>query len=110
MSDSMSVEQHTAGEQLAEFEDEVDGVPVLTDVRAVTPATSSVLGTAQAVAVAATSFAAGAVTLALVRRHGARKQLKRAAGRTARRGGEPLEIVASRRFMVDIHLLDKPGR
>jgi len=24
--------------------------------------------------------------------------------------GEALEIVASRRFMVDIHLLDKPGR
>ena len=110
MSDSMSVEQHTPGEQLAQFEDEVDGVPVIADVRPVTPATSSVLGTAQAVAVAATSFAAGAATLALMRRHGARKQLKRAVGRSARRGGDPFEIVASRRFMVDIHLLDRPGR
>jgi hypothetical protein len=108
MSNSMSVEQHTPGEHLAEFEEEVDGVPILTDVRAVTPATSNLLGTAQAVAVAATSFAAGAVTLALVRRHGVRKQLKRAG--SVRRGGEALEIVASRRFMVDIHLLDKPDR
>ena len=108
MSDSMSVEQHTPGEHLAEFEEEVDGVPILPDVRAVTPATSSMLGTAQAVAVAATSFAAGAVTLALVRRHGARKQLKRAV--SVRRGSEALEIVASRRFMVDIHLLDKSDR
>ncbi len=110
MSDSMSVEQHTPGEQLAPFEDEVDGVPVLAEVRTVAPATTGVLGTAQAVAVAATSFAAGAAALALVRRHGARKQLKRAVGRPARRGGDALEIVASRRFMVDIHLLDKPGR
>jgi hypothetical protein len=110
MSESMSVEQHTPGEHLAEFEEEVDGVPVLADVRTVTPATSSLLGAAQAVAVAATSFAAGAATLALVRRHGARKQLKRAVSRPVRRGGEALEIVASRRFMVDIHLLDKPGR
>jgi hypothetical protein len=105
----MSVEQQTPGEHLAEFE-EVDGVPMLADVRAVTPATTSMIGTAQAVAVAATSFVAGAATLALVRRHGARKQLKRAVSRPVRRGGDAMEIVASRRFMVDIHLLDKPGR
>ena len=110
MSDSMSIEQQTPGEQLAEFEEEVDGVPVLADMRTVAPTTTSMLGTAQAVAVAATSFAAGAATLALVRRHGARKQLKRAVSRPVRRGGDALEIVASRRFMVDIHLLDKPGR
>jgi hypothetical protein len=97
----MSVEQQTPGEHLAEFE-EVDGVPMLADVRAVTPATTSMIGTAQAVA--------GAATLALVRRHGARKQLKRAVSRPVRRGGDAMEIVASRRFMVDIHLLDKPGR
>jgi hypothetical protein len=109
MSESMSLDQHTPDEQLAEFE-EVNGVSVLADVRAVTPATTSMLGTAQAVVVAATSFAAGAATLALMRRHGVRKQLKRSVGRPARRGGDAFEIVASRRFMVDIHLLDKPGR
>jgi anti-sigma factor RsiW len=106
----MSVEQHTPGEELAAFDEEVDGVPVLADVRTVTAATTGVIGAAQAVAVAATSFAAGAATLALVRRHGVRKQLKRAASHPPHRGGDALEIVASRRFMVDIHLLDKPGR
>ena len=110
MSDPMSVEQHRPGDQLAQLEEEVDGVPVLADVRAVAPETTGVIGTAQAVAVAATSFAAGAATLALVRRHGARKQLKRAVSRPARRDGETVQIVASRRFLVDIHLLDKPGR
>jgi hypothetical protein len=110
MSDLMSVEQHRSGDDLAEFAEEVDGVPVFVDVRTVTPAATSVIGAAQAVAVAATSFAAGAATLALVRRRGARKQLKRAVSRPVSRGGDALEIVASRRFMVDIHLLDKPGR
>ena len=109
MSDPMSLEQQTPDEELAEFEQAVDGIPVLADVRAVTAASTGVIGAAQAVAVAATSFAAGAATLALVRRHGARKQLRRAASRPARRGGEALEIVASRRLLVDIHLLDKPG-
>ena len=110
MSSSMSVEPQTRSEELAGLEEEVDGVPVLAEVRAVEPVGPAALPTVQAVAVAATSFAAGAATLALVRRHGTRKQLKRAAGRSVRRTGDAFEIVASRRFMVDIHLLDKPGR
>lgn len=113
MSCSMSVEPQTPGQELAELEEEtVDGVPVLADVRALAPATTGMLPAVQAVAVAATSFAAGAAMLALVRRHGARKQLKRAVSRPVRRTDDVFEIVASRRFMVDIHLLDtpKPGR
>jgi hypothetical protein len=106
----MSVEPQTPGEGLAELEETVDGVPVLSAVRAIEPASSGMLPTVQAVAVAATSFAAGAATLALVRRRGARKQLKRAAGRSVRRTEDTFEIVASRRFMVDIHLLDKRSR
>jgi hypothetical protein len=106
----MSVEPQTPGEQLAELEETVDGVPVLSEVRAVEPAATGVLPAVQAVAVVATSFAAGAATLALVRRHGARKHLKRAASRPVRRSPDGFEIVASRRFMVDIHLLDKPSR
>jgi hypothetical protein len=107
----MSVQPQTPSEELTELDEEtVDGIPVLAEVRAVEPALPAVLPTVQAVAVAATSFAAGAATLALVRRHGARKRLKRVAGRPVRRTGDALEIVASRRFMVDIHLLDKPGR
>jgi hypothetical protein len=110
MSSSMSAPPQTPGEELAELEETVDGVPVLSELRALEPATTGVLPTVQAVAVAATSFAAGAATLALVRRHGARKRVKRAANRPLRRSEEGFEIVASRRFMVDIHLLDKPGR
>jgi hypothetical protein len=110
MSCSMSVEPQTPGEELAELEETVDGVPVLAEVRALEPATTGLLPAVQAVAVAATSFAAGAATLALVRRRTARKQLKRAVGRPIRRSEGAFEIVASRRFMVDIHLLDKPSR
>jgi hypothetical protein len=110
MSCSMSAAPQTPGEELAELEETVDGVPVLSELRALEPATVGLLPAVQAVAVAATSFAAGAATLALVRRHGARKRSKRAMSGPLRRSEEGFEIVASRRFMVDIHLLDKPGR
>ena len=106
----MSVEPQTPGEELSELEETVDGVPVTAEVRVLEPAAVGVLPAVQAVTVAATSFAAGAVTLALLRRRGARKQRKRAAGRPLRRAEDALEIVASRRFMVDIHLLDKGSR
>jgi hypothetical protein len=106
---SMSVEPQTPGEELAELEEEtVDGEAVLSDVRTLAPAATGVLPAVQAVAVAATSFAAGAAMLALVRRHGARRQLKRAVSRPVRRPDDVFEIVASRRFMVDIHVLDTP--
>jgi hypothetical protein len=106
----MSVDPQTAGHELVELEETVDGVPVLAEVRAVQPAVPGVLPAVQAVAVAATSFAAGAATLALVRRHGDRRRVRRAAKLPARRSEDAFEIVASRRFMVDIHLLDKPTR
>jgi hypothetical protein len=100
----------TPGADLARLEETVQRVPVLSEVRAVAPVAAGALPAVQAVAVAATSFAAGAATLALVRRHGDRKRLKRAARLPARRGEDGFEIVASRRFMVDIHLLDRPSR
>jgi hypothetical protein len=85
----------------------VDGVPVLAEVRAVEPAPPPALPAVQAAAAAATGFVAGAATLALVRRHSARK-LARTRGRQ-RRGAEGLPIVASRSFLVDVHLIAKPG-
>ena len=95
----------TPGEELDDFDEAVDGVPVLADVRAVEPAPSGALPAVQAAAVAATSFVAGAATVALVRRRGARRSSRRALSKAAR--AETYEVVASRRFMVDIHLLDK---
>ena len=57
---------------------------------------------AQAAAVAATGFAAGAVTAAVVRGLTKRHAVK-AAGRRGGRGGLP--VVGSRSFLVDVHLL-----
>jgi len=57
----------------------------------------------QAAAVAVTGFAAGAATVAVVRRRRARKALGR-----RRRDVKALgEIRGSRSFLVDVHLLDR---
>ena len=79
--------------------EEVDAVPVVAAVaplEAVRPTGQVVLR--QAAAVAATSFAAGVATVALARAHRVRR-----ARRRARRTVAP--IVASRSFLVDVHLL-----
>ena len=80
--------------------EEVDAVPVLSDTGAALeprrPAGQVVVR--QAAAVAATSFAAGVVTVALARAHRIRR-----ARRRSQRGMAP--IVASRSFLVDVHLL-----
>ncbi|MGA2926530.1 MAG: hypothetical protein ABSG43_11135 [Solirubrobacteraceae bacterium] len=85
----------------------VDGLPVLARVHAIdrVPAT---LPAVQAAAAAATGFIAGAATIALVRRHSARK-LARSQRIVSRRMGEMLPIVSSRTFLVDVHLLAKRG-
>jgi hypothetical protein len=57
----------------------------------------------QAAAVAVTGFAAGAATVAVVRRHRARKHLRLRAKDRKGLG----EIRASRSFLVDIHLLNR---
>jgi hypothetical protein len=87
-------------------EETVHGVPVLADVRAVQTHSSTSLPAVQAAAVAATSFVAGAATVALVRRHTARKLAR---SRGPRRALDALPIVGSRSFLVDVHLLSKPG-
>jgi|1185.fasta_scaffold406962_2 hypothetical protein len=80
--------------------EEVDAVPVLSEAgTTIEPrrAAGQVV-VRQAAAVAATSFAAGVVTVAL-----ARATKVRRARRRARRTMAP--IVASRSFLVDVHLL-----
>ncbi|MCW3011088.1 MAG: hypothetical protein JWO90_1492 [Solirubrobacterales bacterium] len=57
---------------------------------------------AQAAAVAATGFAAGAVTAAVVRCVGKRRAGKAAVRRSTRHG---LPIAGTRSFLVDVHLL-----
>jgi hypothetical protein len=60
----------------------------------------------QAAAVAVTGFAAGAATVAVVRRHRARKAARR--GLSRRKDRKALgDVRASRSFLVDIHLLNR---
>jgi len=83
----------------------VDGLPVLAEVRAIETASLATLPAVQAAAAAATGFVAGAATLALVRRHSARKLARI----SRRRGSAGLPIVGTRSFLVDVHLIAKPG-
>jgi hypothetical protein len=91
-----------------EEEETVDGLPVLAEVRPIAPASAAALPAVQAAAAAATGFVAGAATLALVRRHSARK-LARAQRNLPRRPIDMLPVVGSRTFLVDVHLIGKPG-
>lgn len=83
----------------------VDGVAVISELRAIEPAPSPALPAVQAAAVAATGFVAGAATLALMRRHATRKLARSG----LRRGVDALPIVGTRSFLIDIHLIAKPG-
>jgi hypothetical protein len=84
--------------------EEVDAVPVLAeDVGSLTPRPSAGAGVVvakQAAAVAATSFAAGVVTVAAVRAGRAVR-----AKRRARRKGTQLPVLGTRSFLIDVHLL-----
>jgi len=86
----------------APAEEPVQSVPVLAEVRALQPHSPASLPAVQAAAVAATGFVAGAATLALVRRHSARKLART---RQPRRALDALPIVGSRSFLVDVHLI-----
>ena len=84
--------------------EEVDAVPVLAeDAAPLVPRPSAGAGTVvvrQAAAVAATSFAAGVVTVAAVRAGRAVR-----ARRRARRKAAQLPVLATRSFLIDVHLL-----
>jgi hypothetical protein len=83
--------------------EEVDAVPVLADEARALQRTEppGAVVVKQAAAVAATSFAAGVVTVAAVR--GARAV--RARRRSRRKGGQLAPVLATRSFLIDVHLL-----
>ncbi len=85
----------------------VDALPVVAHVRTIErgPAMPPAV---QAAAAAATGFVAGAATIALVRRRSARR-LARAQRIVPRRAVEMLPIISSRTFLIDVHVLAKPG-
>jgi hypothetical protein len=96
---------------IADFDDEevevVDGLPVLAEVRPVAAVSAAALPAVQTAAAMATGFIAGAATLALVRVLGGRRTKQ--ARVSPRRGDNGLPIIGTRSFLVDVHLIGKPG-
>ena len=78
----------------------VDGLPVVTEAGVIEERPAAALAPVQVAALAATGFVAGAATVAVVSRHRTKKALKK-----SRRAGPIGEIVSSRSFLVDVHLL-----
>jgi hypothetical protein len=106
----MNEEPPVNGEQTEHAEngvETVDGLPVLAEVRTIERISPASLPAVQAAAAAATGFVAGAATLALVKRRSARKLARARSG--PRRAVDMLPIVGSRTFLVDVHLIGKPG-
>ena len=90
--------------------EEVDAVPVFESTAAIEPHRPALLPVpVQAAAVAVTGFVVGLLTIVLFRRRRERRAARRGGRRPARRdrgGEEPRPgIVASRSFLVDVHLL-----
>jgi hypothetical protein len=78
----------------------VDGLPVAANhTRVLEPHEPAQLPARQAAALAATGFAAGAVTVAVVSRRRARRPARK------KKKGVVGEIVSSNSFLVDVHLL-----
>jgi hypothetical protein len=93
---------------------EADALPVVAEIREVTTlrAAGGGRGAVQAVAAAATGFVAGAATLALARRYGARRleRVARGLGPGARRAGDFWPAPGTTRtYVVRVHVLGRPG-
>jgi hypothetical protein len=96
-----SMEAH---EPESEAFEEVDAVPVLAEAPPPVPRVTAAAGVVvakQAAAVAATSFAAGVVTVAAVRAG----RSVRAKRKARRRDKQLAPVLATRSFLVDVHLL-----
>jgi hypothetical protein len=80
----------------------VDGLPVVSDrTRVLESSEPAPLPARQAATLAATGFAAGAVTAAIV----TRRRAKRLPRKAKKKKGVVGEIVSSNSFLVDVHLL-----
>jgi hypothetical protein len=96
----MTDEEQTQGTEEVEAVEVVDGLPVVREPRVLEPARPGLVPARQAAALAATGFAAGAVTAAVVTRRRARP-----ARRGKRKKSAIGEIVSSSSFLVDVHVL-----
>jgi hypothetical protein len=96
--------------EVVEPEETVDGVPVLAaEVRALERAAPRRnLPAVQAAAVAATGFVAGAAAVVALQRHATRKPVRTRSRRRKRGDGtETLNVLGTRSFLLDVHLLGR---
>jgi hypothetical protein len=89
--------------EVVEGEEVVEGLPVVAEVHEVELAPVSRLGAVQAVAAAATGFVAGAATMALARRYGARR-LERPRPSV----GTWPQAPGTRTYLVHVRVLGRP--
>jgi hypothetical protein len=89
----------------ADAPEEVTGLPVLAEPRAVEPARPVSLPAA--VAAATGGFLLGVATFLLVRVLRRPRPVRLAGRRGLRRRGERLDVTATRSFLVDVHLLNR---
>jgi hypothetical protein len=89
----------------------VDGdvLPVVADVRVIEPQrpAGALAPAAQAAAVAGASFVAGVATVAAIKHARNRPVSRRQRRKAARRGAQVVEVVSTRSFLVDVHLLNR---
>jgi hypothetical protein len=87
-----------------------DALPVVADVRVIEserPA-GALAPAAQAAAVAGASFVAGVATVAAIKHARNRPAISRRQRRkAAKRGAQLVEVVSTRSFLVDVHLLNR---
>ena len=76
---------------------------LVAEVRALERPMPVVLPVVQAAAVAATGFVAGAATIAVVHH----RRTRRASRKRGKRPADLLDVVTSRSFLVDVHLLGR---
>jgi hypothetical protein len=79
----------------------VDGLPVVAEPGVLESRPSGTVPAVHAAALAATTFVAGAATVAVVSRHRTRKAARKRGKRQTPFG----EIVSSNSFLIDVHLL-----
>jgi len=98
-------EEPAAEEEIVEG----DALPVVADVRVIEPDRPTALApAAQAAAVAGASFVAGVATVAALKHARSRPALsRRRRRRAAKRGAQLVEVVSTRSFLVDVHLLSR---
>jgi hypothetical protein len=88
---------------------EGDALPVVADVRVIEPErpAGALAPAAQAAAVAGASFVAGVATVAAIKHARSRPLSRRRRRRAAKHGAQLVEVVATRSFLVDVHLLNR---